>query len=53
VEEKITIEASCGKTFEMSPAEMTASQLRGLIESNPDGDPDIIAALRAELERRR
>ena len=34
--EIITIETSCGRTFERSLAEMADWQLRGLLQQNPD-----------------
>jgi hypothetical protein len=49
---KIEIETSCGEQFEMLPSEMTDRQLRGLLKQNPDGDPEGLAAMRAELDAR-
>jgi hypothetical protein len=50
---KIKVHTSCGEHFEMLPSEMTDRQLRGLLRQNPDGDPKGLAAMRAELERRK
>jgi hypothetical protein len=51
----ITIETSCGQTFETDPRKMSVRQLKGLLEQNGDRtdiDPAEIAALRDELARR-
>ena len=51
---KITIETSCGQTFELTPAEMSDHQLRGLIEQNPDHEatPLLIAELAQRTDGR-
>jgi hypothetical protein len=55
----ITVETSCGETFHEKVTDMTNRQLKGLLEQNADrddlddDDKAAIAAMRAELERRR
>jgi hypothetical protein len=51
----ITVVTSCGREFVTPVNELFDSQLIGLLEQNADRtdiDPEQIAALRAELERR-
>jgi hypothetical protein len=51
----ITVVTSCGRQFVIPVNELFDSQLIGLLEQNADRtdiDPQQIAALRAELERR-
>jgi hypothetical protein len=52
----VTVETSCGQTFETPLNDMPTRMLEGLLVQNgdrPDVDPSALAAMRAELEARK